>query len=143
MSSYSLCVDSYIPNTEFSLARYNDTAVYANNSFIDINLVGEGFPGIAQTDGGALECHTDDTTCCRGIDNITGRGEWYYSNGTVVSPAGNGDNIYRTRGHMVIRLNRIGGFLPPNTNMYHCVIPGAGGANITRVITLTKNTGES
>ena len=26
-----------------------------------------------------LECHTDDTTCCRGIDNPNGgsRGEWY------------------------------------------------------------------
>ena len=37
----------------------------------------------------ALECHTDDTTCCRGIDNPpngTGRGEWYYPDGTVVPP---------------------------------------------------------
>ena len=53
---------------EISLARYNVT-VYANNSVIDINLVGEGFEGAQITDGGALECHTDDTTCCRGRDN--------------------------------------------------------------------------
>ena len=76
-------------HTEFSLARYSDTTVYANNSVIDIALVGDGFEGAQITDGGALECHTDDTTCCRGIDNPpngTGRGEWYYPDGTVVPP---------------------------------------------------------
>ena len=64
-------------NTEFSLARYSSTAVYPNNSKINTHLVGEGFKGPQMTDGGALECHTDDTTCCRGIDkpNGTGRGE--------------------------------------------------------------------
>ena len=77
----------FIWPTEFSLARYN-TAMYANNSVIDVNLVGEGFEGAQITDGGALECHTDDTTCCRGTDNPdgTGRGEWYYPDGTVVPP---------------------------------------------------------
>ena len=82
--------------------------MYANNSVIDINLVGEGFEEPQITDGGALECHTDDTTCCRGIDNPDGpgRGEWYYPDGTVVPPPGGGTEFYRTRGHMVIRLNR-------------------------------------
>ena len=84
--------------------------MYANNSVIDINLVGEGYAGLPQiTDGGALECHTDDTTCCRGIDNPDGsdRREWYFPNGTVVPPPGSGTGFYRTRGHMVIRLNRV------------------------------------
>ena len=95
---------------EFSLARYSSTAVYANNSVIDTNLVGEGFEGAQITNGGALECHTDDTTCCRGVDNPNGpgRGEWYYPDGTVVPPPGGGI-FYRTRHAMVIRLNRIGG----------------------------------
>ena len=117
-----------------SLARYGVT--FANNSVIDINLVGEGYPGVPQTDSGALECHTDDITCCRGIDinpNGTGRGEWYYPNGTVVPPPG-GDVFYRTRGHMVIRLNRNGTLSP--TGMYRCVIPGAEGIIITRYIQL-------
>ena len=66
------------------------------------------------TDGGALECHTDDTTCCRGRDNPPngpGRGEWYYPDGTVVPPPGGGTRpgFYRTRDHMIIRLNRIEG----------------------------------
>ena len=126
--------DSY---TEYSLARYSDTAVYANNSVIDIELVGEGYPGVAQTDGGALECHTDDTTCCRGKDNPDGigRGEWYYPDGTVVPAPGGDTGFYRARDHMVIRLNRNGTLSP--TGLYKCEIPGTGGIIITRYITLT------
>ena len=116
--------------------------MYANNSVIDIRLVGEGFEE-PFTDGGALECHTDDTTCCRGIDNPDGlgRGEWYYSDGTVVPPPGGSTGFYRTRGHMVIRLNRVDGtstsLLSPG--VYRCEIPGAGGVTITRSITLSQN----
>ena len=124
------------------MARYSSTAVYANNSVIDINLVGEGFEGVQITDGSALECHTDDTTCCRGIDNPNGpgRGEWYYPDGTVVlRPSFNNyseTGFYRTRDHMVIRLNRAGlGFQP--SGVYRCETPGAGGATIIRYITLT------
>ena len=111
--------------------------MYANNSLIDINLLGEGFEGAQITDGGALECHTDDTTCCRGIDNPNGpgRGEWYYPNGTVVPRPGNGIGYYRTREHMVIRLNRAVVARP--TGVYRCEIPGAGGGNIIRYITMT------
>ena len=114
--------------------------MYANNSVIDINLVGEGFEGDQITDGGALECHTDDATCCRGIDNPpngTGRGEWYYPNGTVVPPPGGG-TVYRTRDHMVIRLNRVGGDhkVFQQRGEYRCVIPGADGVITTRYITL-------
>ncbi len=126
--------------SEFSLARYSRTAVYANNTVIDINLVGEGFEGVKITDGGALECHTDDTTCCRGRDHpdngTDGRGEWYYPDGTVVPPPSTApsDGFYRTRDHMVIRLNRGPRTLEP-TGVYHCVIPGAGGVTIIRYIT--------
>ena len=86
----------------------------------------------------ALECHTDDTTCCRGIDNPpngTGRGEWYYPDGTVVPPPPGSETVfYRTRDHMVIRLNR-GRILFP-VGVYRCEIPGAGGVNITRYINI-------
>ena len=111
--------------------------MYANNSVIDINLVGEGFVGDQITDGGALECHTDDTTCCRGIDdpNGTGKGEWYYPNGTAVPPPNSGNSIYPTRDHMVIRLNRRYDITEPS-GVYTCVIPGTGGVNSTRRITL-------
>ena len=122
------------------MARYSSTAVYANNSIIDINLVGEGFEGPKITDGGALECHTDDTTCCRGRDNPngTGRGEWYYPNGTVVPSPGN-SIIYRTRDHMVIRLNRVGSTVR-TPGLYKCEIPGVGGS-IVRTIMLILTEG--
>ncbi len=115
--------------------------MYANNSVIDINLVGEGSEGDKITDGGALECHTDDTTCCMRRDHsdngTDGRGEWYYPDGTLVPPptSSSGSGFYRTRDHMVIRLNRRPGTLLP-TGVYHCVVPGAGGVTITRLITL-------
>ena len=117
--------------------------MYANNSVIDINLVGEGFEEPQITDGGALECHTDDTTCCSGIDNPDGpgRGEWYYPNGTAVPPPGGGTRFYRTRGHMVIRLNRVDGKGVSQTGIYQCEIPGAGGVIITRYITLSNTRG--
>ena len=128
-------------HVEFSLVRYSDITVYANNSVIDINLVGEGFEGAQITDGGALECYTDDTTCCRGRDNPngTGRGEWYYPDGTVVAPPPEGDvqatGFYRTSDHMVVRLNR--DFVTKPTGVFRCEIPGAGGANISRYISLS------
>ena len=116
--------------------------MYANNSVIDIRLVGEGFEELQITDGGALECHTDDITCCRGKDNPDGpgRGEWYYPDGTVVLPPGSGTGFYRTRDHMVIRLNRAEGIdtLSSLTGEYRCEIPGAGGVNITRYVTLSR-----
>ena len=121
--------------SEFSLARYGVT--FANNSVININLVGQGYPGIPQIDSGALECHTDDITCCRGIDNPNGRGrgEWYFPDGTVVPPPGGGDGLYITRDHMVIRLNRGAGTFSL-TGMYRCDIPGDGGIILTRYIQL-------
>ena len=111
--------------------------MYANNSLLDINLVGEGFEGFRITNDGALECHTDDITCCRVIDNPDGpgRGEWFYPDGTVVPSPIVSTGFYRTRGHMVIRLNRIGGVTRP-TGVYRCEIPGAGGVTITRLIRL-------
>ena len=128
------------------MAWYSDTTVYANNSVIDVNLVGEGFEGVQITDGGALECHTDDITCCRGRDNPNGpgRGEWYYPNGTVVPSPGGGTWFYRTRDHMVIRLNRIGGsdsLSPGLTGLYHCEMPGAE-RTITRYIELSGTRGK-
>ena len=120
--------------------------MYPNNSVIDVNLVGEGFEGLQITDGGALECHTDDTTYCRGIDNPNGpgRGEWYYPNGTVVPPPGGDTSIYRTRGHMVIRLNRVDGSTVQTSasGLYKCEIPGVGGG-IIRIVTLISAQGKN
>ena len=132
---------------EFSLARFSNTAVYSNNSVIDINLVGEGFQPSSITAGGALECHTNDTTCCRDIDNPNGRGkgEWYQPDGTVIPPHNESTYMYLyiTRGHMVIRLNNriINEKYIATVGVYRCVIPGIGGDNITRSIILARSEG--
>ncbi len=100
-------------------------------------MLGEGFEEPQFTDGGSLECHTDDTACCRGVDGTAG-GEWYYPDGTVVEGGGTFSDrkgFYRTRGHMVIRLNRLVTQFP--NGVYRCVIPGTGGVTITRHVTLT------
>ena len=114
--------------------------MYANNSVIDINLVGNG----SNRGGGILECYTDDTTCCRGIDNPngTGRGEWYYPNGTVVPPPGGSSSFYRIRKHMIITLYQNIGMIGP-TGAYRCEIPGAEGVTIIRYITLSNTGGKS
>ena len=50
----------------------------ANHSYVDSSLVGR--PDIP--DGGeGVQCHTDLSTCCTGIDGAH-RGDWYYPNGT-------------------------------------------------------------
>ena len=120
------------------MARFSDVALYANNSVIDINLVGEGFA----TDGGALECHTDDTTCCSMGNGTDGRGDWYYPNGTLVPPgsAGVTTGFYRTRADMVVRLNRVDRDLHAIslTGVYRCEIPGAGGVTLNRYIELSN-----
>ena len=124
--------------------------MYVNNDVIDINLVGEGFEELEPmvTNGGALECYTDDTTCCTGIDNPNGpgRGEWYHPDGTVVSSPENSDGtgFYRTRGHMVIRLNRNDSELIALSHhgVYRCEVPGAGGITIIRYITLSNTGGK-
>ena len=131
---------------EFSLARYSDTAVYANNSVIDSNLVGEGYEEPQITNGGALECHTDDTTCCRETDNPDelNKGEWYFPNRTAVQTQNNSGSgsrlIYMTRHHMVIRLNRVSNNnnIEPPVGVYQCRIPNAEGVIITRNISLGR-----
>jgi len=112
--------------------------VYSNGSTIDVHLIGEGYPGVGIIGGGALECHTDDPTCCRGIDsNGTGRGEWYYPNGSLVPRIGESNSAvyYRTRSHMVVRLNVIHySLLFYVTGVFKCILPSADGTNITRFI---------
>ena len=117
--------------------------MYANNSVIDINLVGEGFEGVNITSGGALECHTDDTTCCRGIDNSNGDtvGGWFFPNRTKILPYNSSFRLfyYVTRGRMVVRLNIVRSGSSSGSSLvgtYQCKIPSANGMILTRNITL-------
>ena len=73
-------------------------------------------------DDTALLCMTNLTACCQPPytgENGRNLGNWFFPNGTRVPS--NGD-IYRTRGQMVVRLNRRGG---GEDGIYRCEIPGA------------------
>ena len=88
-------------------------------SEIAITEVGEG-------DNNALQCRTDLTTCCR--DQRLG--EWHYPDNSLVNIKANGDGIYRTRGRMVVSLNRRNGVTQP-TGFYCCEMPTAADPNTT------------
>ena len=73
----------------------------------------------------ALLCITNRTACCRPPytgDMVPGLGNWYFPNGTRVPASGVGRDIYRTRGQMVVRMNRRRGGVE---GIYRCEIPDA------------------
>ena len=87
---------------------------YQNNSIVILEDIGEG--------DNALLCITNLTACCRSDD--TGgntSGNWFFPNGTRVHSDGMWD-IYRTRGQMVVRVNRRRGGVD---GIYRCEIPDA------------------
>ena len=86
---------------------------YANNSAIAITEVGE--------DDDAVLCRTDLTTCCGGTAE-TRKGNWRYPDGTLVDNIVSGDDIYRNRGSMVVRLLRRNSATTP-TGQYCCEVP--------------------
>ena len=105
---------------------HGNTRYYANNTAISIL-------SIMTTDDTSLTCHTDSTTCCRGIDNgdpssIVDTGEWLFHNGeSIVRNEVTGDvEFYYTRFHQVIRLYRQGDIQTP-LGTYCCRIPDSGG----------------
>ena len=88
---------------------------YMNNSNVTLEDIGEG--------DDALLCITNLTTCCQPpYAGEMGRtlGNWFFPNRIRVPCAGLGSDIYRTRGQMVVRLNRRRGGVE---GIYRCEIP--------------------
>ena len=96
---------------------------YQNNSIVTLEDIGEG--------DDALRCVTDLTACCRPPYSIgpTVIGYWFFPNGTKVSSSNNQWDFHRTRGQMVVRLQRRRGGV---TGIYSCEIPDA--MNVTQTI---------
>ena len=111
----------FILLTDFTLASTGESIPI--NGAIDINRIGEGVSV-------SLVCHTDDYTCCRGLDNPNGggRGEWYLPGETVgiPPPTDTTANFYRSRDTSVLRLNRRNPVTTP-TGVYRCEIPTTSG----------------
>ena len=105
------CTSSF-PDVWLSL---NGTT-YHNNSIVTLEDIGK--------EGDALLCKTIQTSCC--IHPYT-LGNWFFPNETRVSSSGN--NFYRDREQMVVRLNRQRGGVE---GIYHCEIPDS--MDITQII---------
>ena len=109
---------------------------YQNNSIVSLEDIGEG-------NDTALRCITNLTACCRPPytgENGPGLGNWFFPNGTVVPSSGTDGDIYRTRGQMVVYLNRRRGGV---AGIYRCDIPDS--TNVTQSIYIgvyTAGTGE-
>ena len=119
----SVVVVSFLPceGVRFSL---NGTT-YQNNSLVTLENIGEGVD--------ALLCMTDQPACCRPlyIDSIgqTVFGNWFFPNETRVPSSSMYWDMHRTRGHMVLPLQRRRGGAE---GIYHCVILDA--MNISQTI---------
>ncbi len=106
---------------------FQGTTYTTNNSNIVLTR-------IETTNDTSLTCHTDLTTCCRGVDNGDsssgmGTGEWLFPNGMGVVRRKRlprpGDGFYYTRFHQVIRLYRNDDTQSP-LGTYCCRIPDSG-----------------
>ena len=116
-------------NFFFSAAILNGTT-YQNNSIVTLEDIGE--------DDDALFCITNYTACCRPPytgDMESALGNWFFPNGsrvpsdTVNKTSDEEWDFYRTRGQMVVHLNRRRGGVE---GIYRCVIPDA--MNVTQII---------
>ena len=106
---------------------------YKNNSNVTLEDIGEG--------PNALLCITNQTACCQPSDgNGFVLGNWFFPNGTRVPSSGDNWDFHRTRGQMVVRLQRRRG---GEEGIYRCVIPDT--MNVTQTIYIgvySASTGE-
>ena len=102
---------------------------YQNNSIVILEEISEG--------GDALLCITNQTDCCYHPP----KGNWVFPNGTRVPSRTNRTwDFFRTRGPMVVRMNRKRGVVE---GIYHCEIPDTMNATQTIYIGVySASTGE-
>ena len=97
---------------------------YQNNSNVTLEDIGE--------DDTALFCITNFTACCKPPytgENGSAIGNWVFPNGTRVPSSGTNGDIYRTRGQMVVYLNRRRSGV---AGIYRCEIPDS--INVTQTL---------
>ena len=82
-------------NSQPTLAPYltfNDSVI-PNHAYVDLSLMMyPGTPNSAADYSSTVICHTDLTTCCRGVDG-DGRGSWYFPDGVNKLPEAISDNV--------------------------------------------------
>ena len=88
--------------------------VIANNSYVDVDDIGEG-------NETSLLCHTNKANCC-GLPSR--KGEWYFPGGNPVGNTGKfpDRDFYRDRGPQVVRLHHRQG-AQIQRGRFRCEIP--------------------
>ena len=106
---------------------------YQNNSIVILEDIGEG--------ENALLCKTNQTACRNGVyTNESTLGNWYFPNETRVPSSGSNWDFHRTRGQMVVLLQRRRG---GEEGIYRCEIPDSMNVNQTIYIGVySASTGE-
>ena len=91
---------------------------YQNNSLVNLEDIGENDT--------ALLCITNLTACCR-VENRSALGQWFLPDGTSVASSGQQRDFHRTRGPMMVLLQRRRGgvdgiyrceIIPDSTHVY-------------------------
>ena len=122
-----ICLSLLLPTVQKVYLSHGNTHYYANNTAIIIS-------SIMTTNDTSLTCHTDSTTCCRGVHNpwgSNGFGEWLLPNGAEITRNSvNGSGFYWIRYHQVVRLYRQGD-IQTLLGTYCCRIPDSTGMNRT------------
>ena len=109
---WSLVQSQMVPYVSFM------SQTLANHSYVNLSLVGR--PDIY--DGGeGVQCITDLTTCCTGIDGPH-RGDWYFPNGTRLPFAAYSIHTFEVRVSQGVDLRRNSDANSP-TGIYRCDIP--------------------
>ena len=137
LSSVCHALHLYIPHKHHGIGISSFTAAvlrgtpYQNNSIVILEDIGEGDE--------ALLCMTNLTACCR-PPHSGALGNWFFPNGTRVPSPGNQWDFHRTRGQMVVGMNRRTGGVE---GIYRCEIPDTFGFTQTIYIGVySASTGE-
>ena len=101
---------------------------YQNNSLVSLEDIGEGHD--------SLYCIANTSACCRPPYAPRALGNWFFPNGTRVPSSGLNWDFHRTRGRMVVLLQRRRG---GENGMYRCVVPDA--TNVIQTIYIGVYTG--
>ena len=115
-TTYNLAIEySNFPGADDVWFSLNGTT-YQNNSCVALEDIGEG-------NNNSLLCVTNQTACCKPPytdQNGSAIGNWYFPNGTRVLSSDEQSDFHRTRGQMVVLLNRRRG---GEDGIYRCEIP--------------------
>ena len=127
---YYFAISYYLAagNVLFSL---NGTT-YQNNSLVTLEDIGEMY-------NTSLLCRTNFTACCR-PRNGSSLGNWFFPNNTRFPGSSTAFDLYRTRGQMVVHMNRRKG---GEDGIYRCEILDS--LNVTQIMNIgvyNTNTGK-